>query len=366
MRKKPDYFLVAIVLSLIFLGILILASVSSPFSQEKFGHPSYFLFHQIGLGILPGIGLGFLAFFCPLTFLRKWIPIIFLINLLLLILVFSPLGASFGGATRWLKFGPIFFQPSEFLKLSFLVYLAAWLARDRAPGQIKKKKEFNQNLVPFLVMIGIISLGLIFQPDISTLGVLVICAGVLYFLAKTPLWHSLVLFLIGISSLIALIKVAPYRMARILVFLDPQTDPLGIGYQIKQALIAIGSGGILGLGLGLSQQKFGFLPQPMSDSIFAVFAEESGFLGATLLISLFFLFLFRGIQISKKVNDNFLKLSAVGICCWISLQALINIGSMIGILPLSGTPLPFISYGGSHLIAELTGVGILLNISKNL
>jgi len=174
------------------------------------------------------------------------------------------------------------------------------------------------------------------------------------------------LFLIGISSLIALIKVAPYRMARILVFLDPQTDPLGIGYQIKQALIAIGSGGILGLGLGLSQQKFGFLPQPMSDSIFAVFAEESGFLGATLLISLFFLFLFRGIQISKKVNDNFLKLSAVGICCWISLQALINIGSMIGILPLSGTPLPFISYGGSHLIAELTGVGILLNISKNL
>ena len=160
-------------------------------------------------------------------------------------------------------------------------------------------------------------------------------------------------------------KIAPYRAARLLVFLNPETDPMGMGYQLKQALIAVGSGGIFGLGLGMSVQKFGFLPQSMADSIFAIFSEETGFIGSLILIFLFLIFFWRGFKIAKKSMDQFSKLAALGISCWIILQALINIGSMIGIIPLTGVPLPFLSYGGSALVTELIGVGILLNISKN-
>ena len=154
-------------------------------------------------------------------------------------------------------------------------------------------------------------------------------------------------------------------MARWKAFIDPEIDPMGIGYQIKQALIAVGSGGIFGLGLGMSRQKFGFLPQPMSDAIFAIFSEETGFIGASILVFLFLVFLWRGIKISKSCQDPFLSLLAQGLTFWICLQAFVNIGAMIKLVPLAGIPLPFLSYGGSHIICELIGVGILLNISKN-
>lgn len=164
---------------------------------------------------------------------------------------------------------------------------------------------------------------------------------------------------------IFLMRTAPYRFNRLLVFLHPETDPMGIGFQIKQALIAVGSGGILGLGLGMSRQKFGFLPQPIGDAIFAVFTEETGFIGALILISLFLVFAWRGLKIVKNSADKFSGLLALGITSWIIIQAFVNIGSMIGILPLSGIPLPFISYGGSHILAEMIAIGLLLNISKN-
>jgi cell division protein FtsW len=170
----------------------------------------------------------------------------------------------------------------------------------------------------------------------------------------------------GLFALFALIKLAPYRMNRWLVFLNPETDPLGRGYQIKQSLIAVGSGGIFGLGLGMSGQKFGFLPQSMTDSAFAIFAEETGFFGALILISLLAIILWQGFRISIRAKDNFLKLLGFGITSWICLQAFANIAAMIGVLPLAGIPLPFISYGGSHVVAELAGMGILLNISKRI
>jgi len=165
-------------------------------------------------------------------------------------------------------------------------------------------------------------------------------------------------------AFLVLIKIAPYRFNRILVFLNPELDPMGIGYQIKHALIAIGSGGIFGSGLGLSLQKFGFLPHSISDSIFAIFAEETGFLGSLVLVLLYLVFFWRGLKIGKQTGDNFSKFCAFGTTFWITLQAFVNIGSMIGILPLTGIPLPFISYGGSALISELIGVGILFNISR--
>jgi cell division protein FtsW len=378
MAKKPDYVLLGIVLALIVLGILILASVSASFSQERYGTTYYFLNHQVLFGLIPGFLLSFLVFKIKLNFLKKWAPILLLVNLIFLVMVFLPIvGSAPGGAARWVSLGPFSFQPSEFLKLSFILYLAAWLtSRTSKEGRSQKAllsshsyksemKGVQRTFIAFLLVVGIISLLLILQPDISTLGVVVVSATLMYFLANTPLWHSILIVLIGGGGLLALIKLAPYRFNRLLVFLNPELDPMGIGYQIKQALITVGSGGLFGLGLGMSQQRFStFLPQSMSDSIFAIFAEETGFAGAAILILIFLLLLWRGFRIAKMKEDKFSQLTALGITIWLCLQGFINIGAMIGILPLTGIPLPFISYGGSALVAELTGAGILLNISK--
>jgi len=220
-------------------------------------------------------------------------------------------------------------------------------------------------LIAFLMVVGLISLLLIYQPDISTLGIIFLVSALMYFLANTPLWHSILIILIGAGGIFSLIKLAPYRANRLLVFLNPETDPMGIGYQIKQILIAVGSGGISGLGLGMSHLRLGFIPQSISDSIFAILAEEAGFIGSCFLILLFLIFLWRGFKIGKLCQNKFSQLAAIGITSWITVQAFMNIGSMIGTLPLTGIPLPFISYGGSALVSELIGVGILLNISKS-
>jgi cell division protein FtsW len=377
-KNHLDYILLGISGIILVFGILILASVSASFSLEKFGSTSYFFNHQILFGLIPGIILAFFVFRIRLDLLKKWSPILLLINIILLAMVFLPkIGIGIGGAIRWLNLGIVSFQPAEFLKLTFILYLAAWLST-RIPHQnkldslpVRKSFTFLDNkhltgLFAFLIMIGLVSLFLILQPNVSTLGIIVVTGTLMYFLAGTPLWHSVLIILTGVISLLILIKIAPYRLSRLSVFLKPETDPMGIGYQIKQALIAIGSGGIFGLGLGrMSGQKFGFLPQTISDSIFAVLGEETGFIGGLILISLFLLFFWRAFKISKETPDKFSQLLSLGIGIWILIQTFVNIGGMTGILPLSGVPLPFISYGGSHLIAELIGVGILLNISKN-
>lgn len=216
----------------------------------------------------------------------------------------------------------------------------------------------------FGIILGLLGILLVLQPDISTLGVLALTGVGMYFLSNTPLWHTAAMLFGGAGILLLLIHLAPYRFSRLAVFLDPSLDPLGQGYQLKQALIGIGSGGLTGVGLGLSFQKFGTLPEPISDSIFAIFAEEMGFAGSMLLVVLFLLFAWRSFFIANKVPDAFSRLCALGIAFWITLQALINVASMTGIFPLAGIPLPFISYGGSALLTELVALGILLNISK--
>lgn len=353
-NSAPDKFLLGAIIALVIFGIIILTSVSSPLSQDKFGTPYYFLNHQLIYGLLPGLFLGFLAFKIKLETIKKWAPAILLANVILLVLVFLPvIGVEAKGASRWLNLGLISFQPSEFLKLTFVIYLASFLASKTRP------------FLAFLIVLGIISLLLIFQPDVSTLGIIAVVACLMYFLAKTPFWHSALVAAFGAGGLTMLVKLADYRFNRLLAFINPEFDPMGQGYQAKQALITVGSGGIFGQGLGMSQQKFGLLPEAMSDSIFAVFSEETGFLGAVILLSLFLVFLWASFRIIKKTDEIFPKLAVSGIACWISLQALINMGSMTGLLPLAGIPLPFVSYGGSALIAELVGMGILLNISKN-
>ena len=359
-NRKPDFALFGATIILITLGILILTSISASLSIERFGNSYYYLKHQFLVGILPGLILGFLAYLIPLEFFKKNIIFFLLVIIFLLAMVFIPkIGVSSGGATRWIKIGPFLIQPSEFLKITFLIYLASWLASRTSP-----QKERSQTLLAFLIIIAALSAFLIFQPDIGTLGIIIAFSVLMYFLADTPVWHSILIILMGIITLVVLIKIAPYRANRILVFLNPDADPMGIGYQTKQALISVGSGGVSGLGLGMSRQKFGFLPQTMSDSIFAIFAEETGFIGATILVLLFLFFIWRAFTIVRNSDDKFQKILAAGITLWISFQAFINIGSMIGLLPLTGVPLPFISYGGSHLITEFIGVGMLLHISK--
>jgi cell division protein FtsW len=242
---------------------------------------------------------------------------------------------------------------------------ARW--KKRAKPSSPAEKNFSQTFVVFLIIFGLISLTLIFQPDISTLGVIFFIAALMYFANNTPFLHSILIILLGAVGLFSLAKLAPYRANRLLVFFNPEIDPMGIGYQLKQSLIVIGSGGITGVGLGMGIQKFfpGFLPQSVSDSIFVAFSEETGFVGGLFLIFLFLIFLWRGFKITKEAKDRFCQLTALGITSWIIVQAFVSIGAMIGVLPLTGIPLPFISYGGSALIASLIGVGILLNISKN-
>lgn len=367
MRKSFDYYLLAVVFLLLILGIVILTNASMVFSQERVGTTTYYLIHQIIFGIIPGIFFGFVAFKLPMSFFKKWSLLFILLSSILMALVFIPgIGVSSGGATRWLNIRIGTFQPSEILKLSFFMYLSAWLAsRLEKIKKENKKKNWQGTLAPFLFILVVITLLLEFQSDATTLGVIIIASIILYFSSGTPIWHIPAIALLGAAGAVLLVIFEPYRIERILVLLGLKSDPMGVGYQIKQILIAIGSGGIFGRGLGMSQQKFGFLPQPMSDSIFAIFAEEAGFIGCLILIFLFLFFLWRGLTIAKKANDKFSQIFATAISCWICIQAFINIGAMSGILPLVGVPLPFVSYGGSHIFSELIAVGILLNISKS-
>jgi cell division protein FtsW len=362
-RKTPDLILLGICAALVCAGIFILASVSASFSLQRTGSTFFHLNHQLVFGLLPGVFLGTIAFFLPLSLFKKWSFLFLAANIVLLAMVFLPgIGSDFGGgASRWISAGPISFQPSEFLKVSFILYLASWLAARHT----KSRGDAKETLIPFAAIMGIISLFLAFQPDVGTLGVIAATGLIMYFLAGTPLWHTAVMIGMGIAALGGLIYTAPYRINRLLVFLNSDLDPLGKGYQVKQAIIGIGSGGLFGAGLGLSFQKFGVLPEPISDSIFALFAEELGFVGAVLLIALFSAFAWRSLVVSKRAADPFAKLAAAGIAIWIFLQTAVNICSMLGLLPLTGIPLPFISYGGSALMAELIALGILLNISKD-
>lgn len=374
MKKSFNYFLFFLVVFLNVFGLLFLATLSAPASLKQFGTTNYYLFHQALYGLLPALILGFLAFKVPLHYVKKFAPWIVLLNIIALSFIFLPFfGSRFWGAKRWLNFGFATIQPSEFLKLSAILYLSAWIS-NRISDQKQKSwksivKTGYHNLIyiflPFVAFLGLIALILILQPDISTLGVIGLTLVAIYFSAKTPLWHAFAIIGAGAGALMLLIKFEPYRLDRLLIFLHPESDPLGKGWQIKQSLIALGSGGFFGKGLGMSSQKFSHLPQAMTDSVFAVMGEELGIIGCAGLIILFVLFFWLGIKIAKNSNDKFSKLTAVGITVWITLQAFINMASAAGIFPLAGIPLPFFSYGGSHLVTELIGIGLLLNISKN-
>ena len=374
MKKHFNYPLFFIAIFLIGFSFLFLACLSAPASLQRFGNTNYYLLHQLFFGFIPAIIAGLVAYKISLRWLKKWSPLIVLINIAVLFLVFLPkIGFGAGGATRWINLGIGSFQPSEFLKISAILYLSAWIASKLSEDNVSDWKSITKKgyhnviyiFVPFVIFLGLIAIALYLQRDASTLGIISITLLALYFSARTPLWHTILVLASGASILLFLVKFEPYRLDRWLIFLHPDTDPLGKGFQLRQSLISLGSGGVFGNGLGMSTQKFGFLPQAMTDSIFAIIGEEIGAIGCIALIAIFILFFWLGIKIAKNSTDKFSRMVAVGIVFWITFQAFINMASVAGIFPLAGIPLPFFSYGGSHLMVELIGIGLLLNISKN-
>jgi cell division protein FtsW len=337
-----------------------ISSASVVVSYNNFGYNHYYLSHQFFYGFIPGMILLFLFQKIDYHILKKYALIFLILTIIFLFLVFIPsFGYDLKGANRWINIGDFTFQPSEIAKLTFILYLAAWLDRKG-----KNIKNFSETLVPFVALIIVVSIPLVIQPDIGTLIIIILTAVIIYFAAGAKFEHIFLLGLGGMAALYALIKIAPYRANRLKVFLYPELDPQGIGYQINQAFLALGSGGILGLGFGHSRQKFNYLPEPIGDSIFAIMGEEIGFIGLLVLMILFLTFALRGFKIASRAPDNFGRFAAVGITSWIIFQAIINMAAITSLIPLTGIPMPFISYGGSALIVSLTGIGILLNISK--
>lgn len=357
---KPDRILLITIFLLLGFGLVILASASAVISQERFDNSYHYFFHQLIYGVSIGLILFFVASKIRYRFWKKWAIVILALSIVALILVFIPdLGFGYGGARRWINFKFLSFQPSELIKLGFIIYLAAWL--ERRETEVKK---FSYSTLPFLIITILTGALIVAQPDIGTLGVIMAIGIIVFFLGGANIGHIFLIVLGGLASLFALIKVAPYRMNRLLTFLNPEIDPQGIGYQIRQALLAIGSGGLFGVGLGHSRQKYNYLPSPASDSIFAITAEELGFIGASILVILFLFLAIRGFKIAKNSPDKFAQLSAAGITSWFVIQAFVNIGAITGLIPLTGITLPFISYGASSIVMSLIGAGILVNISK--
>lgn len=360
-KTKIDYQLLLIILALLGFGLVALYSASTVESFKNFGNTTRYIFHQVMYGA--GIGLALMIVLSKIDY-HKWqklLPFIILISLVLLALVKAPgVGFSSGGATRWIHFGPLFFQPAELAKLALVLYLAAWAAkRQKASGD-----NFVFNVLPSLIIVGLFAGLILWQPDFGTMGILIATSAVMLFVSGMSLKHFLSLAAAGSMALLLLIKFEPYRYERLISFLNPGFDPQGAGYQISQALLSIGAGGLWGYGYGLSRQKYNYLPEPMGDSIFAITAEELGFVRMLVLLALFIFLMLKGFQIAKKAPDTFGKMATVGIISWITLQAFINIGSMIGVLPLTGVPLPFFSYGSSSMLVTLSAMGILLNISR--
>ena len=359
--KKADKFFLTVVILLVALGVAIFISASLGFLVRN--EKTFFtvLFTQLVLGL----GLGFLGMYFAYRknykFWRKYSLYIFIGSILLTACVFIPhLGVNHGGATRWIKL-PLAgtFQPVELLKFSFVVYFASWLswAKGRA-------KDFKWSILPLLVMISVIALILLKQPDTKSVILIVITGLAMVLLAEVPVKYILGILLVSGIAFGGLVLYKPYLQERIKTFLDPSSDPKGASYQIQQSLIAIGSGGVFGRGLGQSVQKFSYLPEPQGDSIFAVLGEELGFIGAFFAVLLYSIFALRGLRIANNSPDIFSRLLVAGIVILITAQSFMNIASIVGVFPLTGVPLVFMSQGGTSLMIDLIAVGIVLQISK--
>ncbi len=349
--KNVDWSLFGLIIGLTIFGVLMVYNASVPEALRDFQDKYFYLKYQVFWAFL-GLIFLMIALVLPLNFWKKISWPLFILNIFLLILVLIPgIGMQIKGARRWLDLGFSTLQPSELIKFTFCLYLAVWLEKPR-------------RLIHFLCLLGFVILLIMLEPDLGTTVVVATMAFLIYFLSGVSIFKILPLGLLGLLIGLIIIFSSPYRRQRVMTFLNPSQDPLGSSYHVRQILLALGSGGFTGVGLGQSRQKYEYLPEATTDSIFAIIAEEIGFLGSSILIAIMLFIILKALNISYYSTDNFCSLLAGGISFWWGIQIIVNLGAMVAIFPLTGLPLPFISYGGSSLISVLTGAGLLLNISK--
>jgi len=358
-RRRPDIILLGVVLTLLGLGVVMVYSSSAVKGYIQYDDPWHFFKMEI-IWVVAGLAAMLVAMRLDLKWLRKIAkPALYLAIILLVLVKIPGIGRTVNGADRWIGLGPLSVQPSEVIKLAMVLVMAHYLALDPL-----KIKSFRFGLVPILGLLGVVAGLIMLQPD---LGTTLVIAGTTFFMliaVGARVSHLVALGGVGVALVVAAIAAAPYRMRRILAFLDPWADPSGKGYQTIQALLALGPGGLFGLGLGQSKQKFLYLPENHTDFIFAMIGEELGFVGTSFVVLLFFVFVWRGFRVGMGAIDLFSGLLAVGLTSMVGIQAMINMGVVSGILPVTGITLPFLSYGGTSLVFTMLGVGILLNISR--
>jgi cell division protein FtsW len=353
-----DYFLLIPTLMLLGLSLVAIYSASSVLAAERLGDGYYYLKRQ-GLFCLLGLFVLILAKNIPHTLYQKLTYPLLLFSLTLLALLVIPgVGVTVGGATRWVRFGTLSFQPSELAKLSLAMYLAYSMAK-KGPNMA----SFSRGLSPHLLVAGIFITLILFQPDLGTSVIIGAWVLILVFVGGVRFHHLLGVLLLSVPILFWLIWQADYRLKRWWAFLNPWEDPQGLGFQIIHSFLAFGSGGIFGVGLGDSKQKLFYLPEPHTDFILSIVAEELGLVGFVTIILLLSILIMRGIQIALNAPDLYSSYLALGIVSFFGLQVMVNAGVVMGLLPTKGLALPLISYGGSSLVINLLGIGILLGIS---
>ncbi len=360
-EQKPfDRYFLGIVILITVIGLFSFVSASLGILAKSESKFYGVLFNQIVLGLIGGFGALWLTMKIPYLFWRKHAFYIFLATLIMTLLVFVPgLGFTHGGAQRWISIGPVSFQPAELLKIGFIIYFATWLAWTQ-----KKNQDMKFKIVPLLILLGVVAAILLKQPDTKSLILITASASGMLFVSGVSWKKILAIFGIAVLGIGILALTRPYVMDRITTYLNPSSDPRGASYQLQQSLIAIGSGGVFGRGLGQSVQKFKYLPEPQGDSVFAVIGEEFGFFGSMILVILYVFLGVRGYKIALRAPDAFGRYLVVGIITLLIAQSFLNIGSLVGLLPLTGVPLVFISHGGTSLFITLAAVGIILNVSR--
>lgn len=358
-RRAPDLTLLIAVGLLTAIGAIMVFSASSVVGITRYHDATHFFKREI-VWVIVGAAACWLGMKLDYGILRRAAPWLLGIAVALLVGVLFPhFGAIEGGARRWYEFGIFSFEPSEFVKIALIIFLAKLLA-DRE----ESARDFSAIGFPALFWVGVCFMLVMRQPDLGTATLFLMIAFVMLFAAGARLSHLAIGVAVAVPALLAFVYASPYRRARFTAFLDPMADPKGTGYHILQSLYGLGSGGIFGVGLGQSRQKFGYLPEQYTDFIYSVLGEELGFIGAAAVLALFLLFAYRGLRIAMKAEDRFGFFLAVGITAAIVLQAFINIGVVTSTWPVTGVPLPFISYGGTSLVMSLFGVGLLASISR--
>ncbi|MBI2842810.1 MAG: putative lipid II flippase FtsW [Armatimonadetes bacterium] len=359
-KLQPDFWLLVATVVLVVAGVLMVFDASFARAADRgMGDSWYFVKRQIVFALVGFLGLFLAMRVHPLAF-RRFTKITVFVSIILLGLVMVPgIGKSIGGAARWIPIGPFHLQPSELAKLAVVMYLADQFA---ARGTAMRRLG---TLLPHLLVVGLVAMLVLAEPDMGTAAVVIFTTGVMMYVAGVRKRQLIAFALLGLLGGAALIVMEPYRLERVLTFLNPSRDYYGSGYQITHALMALATGGLRGLGLCEGREKF-YIPAPQTDMIGATLAEEAGFIGMLVLLGLFILFTYRGLCVGHRTKSTYMGLLAIGITSMVSLQALMNIAVFTSSMPATGVPLPFISYGGSCLMVMLVGVGMVLSVSRHL